>query len=105
MKDQAESICNAVLVVITITVLYVIVAGFNYDSNYWGSKCYESHYVTEIHKAHHRTVWVTLSNGEEQEIYQPIRSVFPGSEYCVDIRYERNDEPLSWWMLPVKMFE
>lgn len=85
--------------------VYGIVSVLNYDVSYFENNCYKELTVQEIHKARHRTVWVTLSDGTERELSQPKPAVYPGAPYCVDSRRERNDEPLSWWMLPYNFFE
>lgn len=84
--------------------VYTVAAGLNYDINYWKFDCHESSKVVEITKAQHRTVWVELANGTELELNQP-RNVYPGKDYCTSGERVRNDVELSWWMLPVKMFE
>ena len=104
-KTRLDRARDLFLTLFTFAFLYTIVAGINYDINYWESNCYASQKVVEITKVRYRSVWFTLEDGTVVEGGQPKDAIVPGQDYCTVWRRERNDVELSWWMTPVKMFE
>lgn len=104
-KTRSERARDAFLAFLTFAFIYGVVSGLNYDISYYENNCYKETTVAEITKARHRTVWVRLANGTELELSQPSPAVYTGAPYCLDLRRERTDEELSWWMLPWGLVE
>ena len=105
IKTKVDRARDVSLTLLTCVALYAMIAGFNYDINYRETNCYKSQKVVEITKVRYRSVWFTLEDGTEIEGGQPKVAIVPGKDYCTDLRRERNDVELSWWMTPIKIFE